>query len=117
MYGFENVGLSSIAQVHLVQRPDTETKGSYKVKDYEHTLNKAHQWGGNSKTKWWNTTNYNHWCGFDKGYDHHWDLDQQTVSLKDLSSRADAFAKANMKRDAYFHWWNSPTNAYMAQTH
>merc|ERR1711924_365016 len=43
------------------------------------------------------------------------DLDQQTVTLKDLSARADAFAQTKLKRDAYFHWWNSPTNAYMAQ--
>ena len=115
VFGFEQLGLSSIAQVHLVQRSDDATKGDYKVRDFEMTLNKAHAWGGNSKTKWWNWTTYNHWCGFDKGYDHHWDLDQTTVTLKQLSSRADAFAEKYLDRDAYYHWWNSPTNAYMAQ--
>jgi hypothetical protein len=53
--------VNKIAQVHLVQRSDDATKGAFKVRDFENTLNRAHELSQTS-----------HFCGFDKFFDHHW---------------------------------------------
>ena len=51
VFGFENLGISSIAQVHLVERPAAATAGEYKVSNFEATMNQAHAFGGKSKNK------------------------------------------------------------------